>query len=437
MLATAGVAAIDDLFEQQVPSEFILRQPIGLPSGLSEMEVAREMAGLASANRTSRELVSFMGGGIYDHFVPSAVGALAGRGEFLTAYTPYQPEASQGTLQAFFEFQTMVARLMAMDVANASLYDGASAAGEAVYMALELKPQRRRVVVSSAVHPDTRALIATYLRNYDAEVVEVPTTSAGVTDPECLAEFLAGAAAACVVAQQPNYFGCLEDMAAIGEAAHAAGALLVASCDPVSLGLLSPPGEYGADIAIAEGQGIGLRPYAVGETVGLFTCRKDFMRRMPGRLVGLTKDSAGRRGFVLTLQTREQHIRREKATSNICTNHAHNALRVAIHLSLLGPSGLARVARLTARNTARLRAALETLRPGSAPFAAPCFKEFVVRTKGPARQTVAALVDKGYLAGVPLDALGDAPCQPLACLRNRDAHRRRNRLLRLGAGRTS
>ncbi|MCX7719384.1 MAG: aminomethyl-transferring glycine dehydrogenase subunit GcvPA [Candidatus Sumerlaeaceae bacterium] len=404
MLAAVGVDSIDTLFSAQVPPGIAFEGEMDLPPPLSEPELLREFRTLSCRDLAARPAVSFLGGGIYDHFCPAAVAAVANRAEFVTAYTPYQPEASQGTLQAFFEYQTMVSRLYGMDVSNASLYDVASALGEALFLALSARPDRRRIVVPQTLHPDCVGLACTYLRHFDVELV-IASAQNGVINLSHLRDLVTSETAA-VVVQHPNYFGCLEEVEEIAAMTRAAGALLIASCDPVALGVLAPPGEFGADIAVGEGQALGLRPYLGGETLGLFTCRADFMRRMPGRLVGLTRDRAERRGFVLTLQTREQHIRRDKATSNICTNHAHNALRATIYLALMGPSGLRWAATMCVRNLQRLRAGLEAVRPGSIAFTAPCFKETVVRTAGPARAVVSALREKGILAGIPLDRLG-------------------------------
>ncbi len=404
MLEKVGVDSIDALFAEQVPAEFEFKGPFNLPPAMSESELMKWTTRLAARNTSTQQAVSFLGGGIYDHFIPSAVGALANRSEFVTAYTPYQPEASQGTLQAFFEFQTMATRLFAMDVSNASLYDGASALGEALFMALQVRPERRLVLLPSTLHPDYAALAQTYMKHFEIELVTIPAGEDGRLDLEALAA-RAGEAAA-VVLQTPNYLGIIEQAHEISRITHEADSLLVAVCDPISLGLLAPPGEYDADIAVAEGQGLGLRQWLGGESLGLFLCRKDFVRRMPGRLVGLAKDREGRRGFVLTLQTREQHIRRDRATSNICTNHAHNALRATIFMALMGPEGLRQMARACVRNTQKLRSAIASQKPEAIAFEGPVFKEFVVRTAGPASGVRDALLEEGFLAGIPLQRLG-------------------------------
>lgn len=404
MLARAGASSVDEIFNDQIPPEFQFKGSFDFPPALSEVEILREVGALAEKDLPTTRTVSFLGGGIYDHFVPSAIMHVANRSEYVTGYTPYQPEASQGLLQAFFEYQTLVSRLMEMPVSNASLYDGASALGEALFMALSVRSDRSRVVLPEGLHPDYRSLAETYLSHFGVSIETAPLNrESGTLDLDALRK-LVDDQTAVVVLQHPNYFGCLEEAEEVSRIAHEAGALLTAVVDPVSLGLLAPPGSYGADIAVGEGQGLGLNQYAGGESLGLFTCVNDFIRKVPGRLVGVAKDRENRRGFVLTLQTREQHIRRDKATSNICTNHAHNALRATIYMCLMGPQGMQRVARMCARNTARLRQALEARKPGAIPFSAPTFKELVVRLNRPAREVRDALLAKGFLAGIPLDA---------------------------------
>jgi glycine dehydrogenase subunit 1 len=403
MLEDIGAASIDEIFNDQIPAELQYKSRFDIPPALSELELQSHLSELAARNRAAvpgSGLVSFMGGGIYDHFVPSAIMQVAGRQEYVTGYTPYQPEASQGLLQAFFEYQTMLSRLYEMPVANASLYDAASAVGEAVFMALGIKTDRNRILLSQTIHPDYRELVATYMAHFGITVDTIPHEN-GITPVDGLQSTLTEDVAA-VVVQHPNYFGCLEDAQKLGEIAHASGALFIVIADPNSLGVLAPPGTYDADIAVGEGQPLGLNPYAGGETVGIFTCKQEFIRRVPGRLVGLTKDQEDRRGFVLTLQTREQHIRRAKATSNICTNHAHNALRATIYMSLMGPSGMERVARASMRNTHKLRTAIAAAKPEAIVFNQPVFKEFVVRTSQPAEQVQQAMLERGFLAGTPL-----------------------------------
>jgi glycine dehydrogenase subunit 1 len=405
MLDLVGAASIEDLFSAQIPGEYQYGGEFQIPRALAEPELQREFAELAARDGSTVQFVSFLGGGVADHFIPAAVGAIAGRSEFVTAYTPYQPEASQGTLQAFFEFQTLIARLFSMDVSNASLYDGASALGEAVFLALSTRPDRSTILLPESLHPEYATVVETYLRHFDVKIVQIPAVN-GVIDRNRMVQQLDDTVAA-VVLQNPNYYGCIEDAAEISREVHAAGALLIAVCDPVSLGLLAAPGEYNADIAVAEGQSLGLRQFLGGESLGLFTCKKEFIRKVPGRIVGTAKDKDNRLGYVLTLQTREQHIRREKATSNICTNHAHNALRAAIYLSLMGASGLRQVARACARNLQRFRSAILKTNPGALPFTTPCFKETVIKLNKPAEEVCSILLKQQIFAGIPLSKLED------------------------------
>jgi glycine dehydrogenase subunit 1 len=400
MLEACGANSIDELFNDQVPMDLQFKGSHGLPPALSELELQQQLTQLAARNRPTTQVISFLGGGIYDHYVPTAIMHVANRQEYVTGYTPYQPEASQGLLQAFFEYQTLISRLYEMPVSNASLYDGASALGEAVFLALGIRSERNKVVIPDSVHPEYRALVETYLANFDAKVVGCPV-SKGRVDAQALAG-LVGTDTAAVVLQQPNYFGSIEEAQQIADSTHQAGALLIAIADPLSLGVLAPPGTYGADIAIGEGQPLGLHQFAGGESLGIFTCQKDFIRKVPGRLVGTARDKENRRGFVLTLQTREQHIRREKATSNICTNHAHNALRATIYMCLMGPQGMQRVAHACVRGVERLRNTIEREAPGAIAFPGPNFRELTLLCKRSAAQARDAMVAKGFYAGVPL-----------------------------------
>ena len=399
MLATIGAASIDELFAA-VPPELRLSGPLAVPPALTEIELTAHLEDLAARNSPASRSVCFLGGGSYDHFIPAIVDYIAGRGEFYTSYTPYQPEASQGNLQVFFEYQTLITQLTGMDVSNASLYDGGSAVAEAVLMALAATGRHARVVVAASVHPEYRQILATYLANLETELVTVGTP-AGTLDPAELETALTSDTA-CVVVQQPNFFGCLEPAEELATIAHAAGALFVASVDPISLGLLKRPGDYGADIVAAEGQSLGSPMSFGGPYLGILACREQFIRRMPGRIAGQTVDRAGKPCFVLTLQTREQHIRREKATSNICTNQGLLALRACVYLAAMGPHGMREVAELCLRKS---RYALDRLREaGFAPaFAGPTFKEFVVRVPGGrVRESIADCAREGLLAGVPL-----------------------------------
>jgi glycine dehydrogenase subunit 1 len=399
MLRTVGAATIDDLLKP-IPPAARLDRPLDLPPPLTEIELTRHMQALAARNAAAESHACFLGGGAYDHFIPAVVDAVAGRGEYYTAYTPYQAEASQGTLQVGFEYQTMVCQLTGLDVANASLYDGGSAVAEAVLMAINLTDRTGRVLVAESVHPEYRQVLATYLADLNVEIVTLPTLR-GALDPDAVAKAV-DERTACVVVQHPNFFGTLEDVEAVGKAAKAKGALFVVSIDPISVGLLKRPGDYGADIAVAEGQCLGNYLMYGGPYLGLLACRQEYVRKMPGRLVGQTVDRHGRRCWVLTLQTREQHIRREKATSNICTNQGLLALRATVYLAALGPQGLKETAELCARK-AHYAAEQLTKVPGvSLAFNRPFFKEFTLRVPGDVNAVLAGLVEDGYLAGLPL-----------------------------------
>ncbi len=400
MLEAIGVASIDELFEM-VPEDLRLRRELDLPPAMGELGLTGHLESLAARNTSAGQAVCFLGGGSYDHFIPALVDVVASRGEFYTAYTPYQAEASQGTLQAMFEYQTLITQLTGMDVSNASLYDGGSAAAEAVLMAMDATKRWGRVVTTASVHPEYRQVLATYLANIHSELITVGTPD-GAVRPEELAAAV-NHQTACVLVQHPNFFGCLEEVEALAEIAHAAGALAIVSVDPISLGLLRKPGEYGADIVVAEGQSLGTPLSYGGPYLGIMACREKFVRRMPGRLVGQTVDRRGKRCWVLTLQTREQHIRREKATSNICTNQGLLALRATVYLATMGPSGLRSVAELCLQKAHYARDVLTrsgSLRPA---FAAPFFKEFVVRAvDGHIQPRLEAALRQGLLAGVPL-----------------------------------
>jgi glycine dehydrogenase subunit 1 len=401
MLAAIGATSLEDLFAM-VPRELRLGRDLDLPPALSEMELWHHARRLAATNRSCQELVCFLGAGAYDHFVPAVVDQLAGRGEFYTSYTPYQAEASQGNLQAFFEYQTLIARLTGMDVSNASLYDGATSAAEAVLMALAATG-RRRIVVAESLHPEYRQVLATYLAHLDAEL-ETLATPAGNLRPEDLAR-AADERVACVLVQHPNFLGILEEMPALGRVAHQNGALFIAAVDPISLGLLKRPADYGADIVVAEGQALGNPLNYGGPYLGIMACREPLMRRLPGRIAGQTTDRLGRTCYVLTLQTREQHIRRERATSNICTNQGLLALRAAIYLAVLGPQGLRETAALCLYKSRFLARRLIEAGGGrlELAFGQPTFKEFVLRDRnGRVQELIDRCLAHGYLAGLPL-----------------------------------
>jgi glycine dehydrogenase subunit 1 len=400
MLAAIGVKSVEDLFAN-VPPELRLGRPLNIPAGMAEMELQAHISRLLAKNQSASDAVCFLGGGAYDHFVPSVVDAVAGRSEFYTAYTPYQAEASQGTLQAIFEYQSLVCALTGLDVANASLYEGGSAVAEAMLMATGIT-RRTDVLVAESVHPEYRQVLATYAANLNCRVQTLPTPE-GYLDPADVARAVTDSTA-CVIAQSPNFFGHLEEMQAIGAAARKVGAVFVASFDPVCAGVLKRPADYGADIAVAEGQGLGVPLQYGGPYLGVLACRDDpaYRRKIPGRLVGETVDRNGKRCWVLTLQPREQHIAREKASSNICTNQGLLALRAAVHLSALGPLGLKETAELCVR---KAHYAVEQLTkvPGVAlRFKTPFAKEFVLRVSSDPKALLAKLRAAGYHAGLPL-----------------------------------
>jgi glycine dehydrogenase subunit 1 len=426
MLEQIGVESVEALFAC-IPPELRLGRPLDVPPALTEVELTRHLGELADRNRPAGEArspleerasageagsssegraplagdaICFLGGGSYDHFIPAVVDAIAGRSEYYTAYTPYQAEASQGSLQAFFEFQTLICQLTGLDVANASLYEGGSALAEAVLMSLSVTGRLGKVLVAGSVHPDYRRTLQTYLANLEARVETLPTPE-GFLDPEDVRRALDDQTA-CVVVQHPNFFGCLEEVEAVAAEAHRRGALFVVSFDPISLGLLQRPGQYGADIAVAEGQTLGNPMSYGGPYLGLLACRQQYVRKMPGRLVGQTVDRLGRRCWVLTLQTREQHIRREKATSNICTNQGLMALKAAVYLAALGPQGLRETAELCARKAHYAAQELAGLPGAALRFRRPFFKEFTLSLPADVPALLSGLLEAGYHAGLPL-----------------------------------
>jgi glycine cleavage system P protein (glycine dehydrogenase) subunit 1 len=398
MLSDIGCDRIEDLFEQ-IPGPLRLNEPVGVGPALSEPELISYFRDLAARNGDG--LQSFLGAGAYSHFIPVVIDSLISRSEFFTAYTPYQPELSQGTLQYTFEFQTMICQLTGMEIANASLYDGSTALAEAVLMANRVT-RRTRFVVSDSVHPQYREVVAALTRNAGFEFHNVGYSEAGVVDPTSLE--IDGKTAA-VVVQSPNFFGCIEDLEATAEAAHQSGALLiVAITEPISLGLLKSPGSCGADIVVGEGQSFGIPLSYGGPYLGLFASLEKYLRQLPGRLVGETIDHQGRRGYVLTLSTREQHIRREKATSNICTNQGLCALMATIYLAAMGRTGIQEVARQNAQKAHYAAAQLSQLDRFGTRFAAPFFNEFVLRTPQPAAEVNQRLAERGILGGLALES---------------------------------
>ena len=400
MLASIGVDSVEDLFDE-IPAELRAGSLTRVPPGRSEMEVLRVFSSRA---RQDEVQTCFLGAGAYDHHIPAAVWDLTSRGEFMTAYTPYQAEASQGTLQLIYEYQSMMTALTGLDVSNASVYDGASGLAEAILMAMRgnRRARSRTVLVPETVHPHYREAARSIVAHQNVDLVTVPMTAEGVLDPDALADH--GDAAAIVI-QQPNFFGLLENADALTDRAHAGGALVIAVANPMSLALLKPPGDWGetgADIACGDGQPFGIPMASGGPSFGYICARQSLVRQMPGRIIGRTEDLDGRTGFALTLQAREQHIRRGKATSNICTNQGLLVTAGTIYLALMGPEGLARVAGACHANTARLADVLCTVPGVGLAFSGPFFHERVLSLPVAAAEVVDALLDRGILAGLDL-----------------------------------
>jgi glycine dehydrogenase subunit 1 len=403
MLREIGVGSFEDLIVA-IPPELRLRGGMNLPTPLSEFEVSRELQKLAEQNRSTNQMISFLGGGAYDHYIPAAVGAILSRSEFYTAYTPYQAEVSQGTLQAIYEYQTMVCNLTEMDAANASMYDGGSAVAEAALLAIR-HTERSELVIAGKVHPRYVEIVRTYTQGWDTTIWESPTRD-GRSDVGAVRERVSAKTAA-VIIQHPNFFGNLEEVEEIGRIAHDAGALYIVVVDPISLGVLAPPGSYGADVVVGEGQALGVPLSFGGPYLGVFAVKEPLVRKIPGRLSGVTRDADGKRGFTMTLQTREQHIRREKATSNICTNQGLMMLAACVYLSLMGKKGVCEVARLSVQKSHYLAAQISSIPGFALRWSAPFFKEFVVRTPGPVAELLSRLSEKGILAGLDISQFDD------------------------------
>ena len=407
MLAEIGVETVGDLF-LDVPER--VRYPkLKLPTPLSEMEILAKLRAMSEENADLDHHACFLGAGAYNHFVPSVVGHVIGRSEFYTAYTPYQPEISQGTLQAIFEYQSMVCALTGMEVANASHYDGATSLAEAALMAVNVsRGKRRKIIVSPTVHPEYRATLHTYTPGPDLTVKTLNFKPETLKFELESLKFEVDENTACLIIQNPNFFGQLlsadseNGLSGLADAVHKAGALLVVAVDPISLGLFTPPGEYGADIVVGEGQSLGNPLNFGGPYLGLFACREKYMRKLPGRLVGETVDTQGRRGFVLTLATREQHIRRERATSNICTNQALCALAAGAYLAAMGKSGLRKVAELCYHKAHYAAQRIRQIPGFSLASPQPFFKEFVVRCPKPPGEINEALLERGIIGGYDL-----------------------------------
>src|SRR5215213_2498564 len=400
MLEATGTNAVEELFTA-VPQR--VRFPVlDLPPVLTELEATDQLEALAARNSAPPAQGIYLGAGSYRHFIPAAVGQILARGEFYTAYTPYQPEVAQGTLQVIYEFQSLVAALTGMDVANASMYDGATALAEGALMTVSSSRGRRRVVISPTVHPGYRDVLRTYLEGLELDLIEIPLEKPNfMTSRDDIAPYLTDDLA-CVVVQYPNFFGGIEEIEAIADLAHSRGGALVVSTYPVPLGLLQPPGALGADVVAAEGQALGVPQGYGGPYVGLLASRQSHVRQMPGRLAGMTTDSEGKRGFVLTLQTREQHIRREKATSNICTNQGLMATAATVYMAALGPEGFREVGRRCYANAHYLADQLTSLDGYELGFSVPFFHEFVVKTPVPARDVLASLLEQGIHGGLDL-----------------------------------
>jgi len=398
MLDAIGVAAVEDLFAV-IPAGMRLGRPLDLPAGKPEQEVYAELRELAARNVSAEDELTFLGAGMYDHYVPALIDSILQRSEFLTPYTPYQPEISQGGLQVMFEYQTAISELTGLPVSNASVYEGPSAVGAAGYLA-KLQTGRRRFVISRGVHPHSRETLRTLAVGYGMTVDEVGLVD-GVTDAAALAAAVDEDTAA-VILQQPNFLGAVEDVEALAAAARRTGALLVCACDPLTLGILRPPGELGVDIAVGEGQSLGNRLDFGGPSFGFFAARQEYLRKMPGRIAGETTDADGRRGFVLTLQTREQHIRREKATSNICTAQALNALAGVIYLSWLGRRGIVELGELMLQRTAYARDALAALDGVRVAHEQPVVREFALALDAPVQRVIERCAAEGVNPGYAL-----------------------------------
>lgn len=401
MLNLIGVQHFDELLSP-IPEKLRFKGTLQIPSALSELEVVKLMNHLSRLNCPVENVVSFLGGGSYDHYIPAVVGEILSRPEYYTSYTPYQAEVSQGTLQTIYEYQTMIAELTGMEIANASMYDGGSATAEASLMACD-RTGRSKVLVAAGLHPWYKRVIQTYCSPQGVTLVSFDDNHGGLSADEAttvLDEQTGG-----IVVQYPDFFGCVEDYTDLVKRAHSVGALVIAVVDPIALGILSPPGDWGVDIVTAEGQGLGIELNFGGPYLGIFACKKDLIRRLPGRLIGRSVDKQGKQGFVMTLQTREQHIRREKATSNICTNQALMALAATVYMTVMGKQGIREVANLCLQKSHYLADRLRTVPGVSFPFEKPFFKEFTVKLeKDKVKKIAATLPENGFLPGIVLDS---------------------------------
>jgi len=401
VLVAIGVKKFDELIKD-VPAEIRLKGNLKIPQAMSELEVIKHVSTLANKNVNTQDAISFLGAGVYDHFIPSAVGALLSRSEFYTAYTPYQAEVSQGTLQSIYEYQTMICRLTGMDVSNASLYDAGSGLAEAALLSVA-HTGRKKIVAVHPIHPLYLQVVRTYVHGQGFEIVEV-TAKDGTADVDAVKRVVNDSVAA-VMVQQPSFFGTLNDVHALSAIAHGAGALYVVDVNPISLGLLEPTGEYGADVVVGEGQSLGIPQSFGGPFLGIFAVKEALIRRLPGRLAGVTVDTEGNRGFVLTLQTREQQIRREKATSNICTNEGLMMLASTIYISLMGKQGIREVAEQSSAKAHYLAEQIGRIPGYGLKYQKPFFNEFLVSTPVPAEKIIEAGLEKKILAGLNIERL--------------------------------
>jgi len=402
MLDSLGLKSIGELFDLSIPDEVRLKRPLDLPQGVSEYELIKELQGIAADNYSLDSYISFLGGGAYDHFVPQIVDAIISLPEFYTPYTPYQPEVSQGILQALFEYQTMISELTGFEIANDSLYDGSTTVAEAALLAHDVT-KKTEVIISEAVHPEYRDVLKNYTRGIGITIKTVPMKN-GSTDIAALEDMISDETA-CVIMQQPNFFGCLEDMPRVGDIHRPLSRAFIASVDPISLGILQPPAEYGADVAIGEGQPLGNKLNFGGPYLGIFACRKEYLRRVPGHLTSATIDTEGRTGYVFTLQTREQHIKRERATSNICTSEILNAIAAAVYLSYIGPAGLKEVATQCIQKAHYMYDRLRSISYLEPLFDAPFFKEFAFKSTKPVAEINSHLIIEGIIGGLNIGRL--------------------------------
>ena len=399
ILNRLGVGSFSELIDRIIPPEIQFKGKAGLPPAVSELEVRKILHSIAGENHNTFDFISFLGAGVYDHYIPAIIDSIISRSEFYTAYTPYQAEVSQGTLQSIFEYQSVICELTKMEVANASMYDGGSALAEACHMSCAIN-NRKKIILSELIHPFYQKVTRTYTKECGVEIVIAPQRE-GITDIDKLND-LVDDDTACVAIQHPNFYGFLESTEEISEITHKKGALLISVVDPLSLGVITPPGDYNTDIAVGEGQGMGIAQGFGGPLLGIFATKMEFVRFMPGRVVGETTDVEGRRGFVLTLQTREQHIRREKATSNICTNEALCALSSLIYLCTLGKQGIIEIGNQCLAKSHYLYNRLKEIRGIKPVYNREFFKEFLIQTDKPAQEIVDKLLEYKIFAGVPL-----------------------------------